>query len=67
MINRVGEIFAVLWIVFVGVTYFIPTLVGPVPTSIFTAGYGIFLLIILGRGLLRISQQRNTQNNKSNK
>jgi hypothetical protein len=66
--QRVGEVFAVLWIAFVGVTYFIPTLLGIVPTGIFTTGYGIFLLIIVARGATSLVQSRsihNTQNNHS--
>jgi hypothetical protein len=64
--QHVGEVFAVLWIAFVGVTYFIPTLLGTVPTGIFTAGYGIFLLVIVARGATSLVQSRNIQNNQNN-
>jgi hypothetical protein len=53
----------VLWIVFVGVTYFMPTLGSSLSTSIFTAGYGIFLLIII---LLGLMQFKTTKTNNGN-
>jgi uncharacterized membrane protein len=62
--RQVGEVLATIWIVLVGITFFLPWLGVGLPTGICTALYGIFLgitCIFIALGLMQDKTQTHKQ------